>query len=135
MGLGDRITQDHEMVSTLLLYNECLESLDLSFNKLSKLGRVMPSLVRNRCSNLMRLDLSQNEAEIEDFVAMMKSLQPESAFGSLHFKLRLLLLNSNPMMAFDFKIRKILERRPGSSKTYQSKEDESEMLDIGVKFR
>jgi hypothetical protein len=48
---------------------------------------------------------------MEEFIAMMAktNLERESSFGNLHFKLRLLNLNFNPLKDFDFKINKILK--------------------------
>lgn len=54
----------------------------------------MTNLVRNRMSNLLEFDLSYNQIDIDEFVGMMakNNMSKESAFGNLHFKLRLLNL-------------------------------------------
>ncbi|CDW87576.1 UNKNOWN [Stylonychia lemnae] len=114
MNLGEQV-YDYENLSTLLLYNEYLEVLDLSKNKLSNVFKMFTNLVRNRCSNILSINLSDNLIEIEDFTRLMGVLDKESSFGHLHFKLRLLNLHQNPMKDFDFKVQKLL------SSYYQSK--------------
>ena len=56
------------------------------------------------------MNLSHNQVEAEEFSRMMSQLnmEKESAFGNLHFKLRILNLTHNLMMQFDSKIDKIL---------------------------
>lgn len=107
---------DHEMIATLLLYNESLESLDISHNQISKVRRMFANLLRNRMSNILSIDLSNNAMEIEDFTTLMKVIGEESSFGNLHFKLRLLMIHSNPMRDFDFKIKKYLDEYYKSNK-------------------
>ena len=70
----------------------------------------MTNLVRNRCSNILELNLSHNLIEAEEFSRMMTQLnmERESSFGNLHFKLRILQLAENPMKQFETKIDKIL---------------------------
>ncbi len=70
----------------------------------------MTNIVRNKCSNLLQVNLSHNQIESEEFSRMMSQLnmEKESAFGNLHFKLRILNLNDNPMKDFDKKVNKIL---------------------------
>ncbi len=66
--------------------------------------------MRNRFSNILELNLSHNLIEAEEFSRMLTQLnmEKESAFGNLHFKLRILNLTENPMKEFDTKIDKIL---------------------------
>ena len=80
----------YEDLSTLLLFNEYLEVLDLSKNKIKKIHKMFADLVRNRCSNILSFNLSDNDIEIEDFTMFMKVIERESSYGNLHFKLRLL---------------------------------------------
>jgi len=93
MGLCES-SYDLENLCTVLLYNETLVSLSLSHNSISKLTPLMTNLVRNRMSNLLELDLSYNQIDIDEFVGMMakNNMSKESAFGNLHFKLRILNL-------------------------------------------
>ncbi len=58
----------------MLLFNETLESLDFSYNKLSKMGKIIQNLVRNNNSSLLKLDLSHNKLEIEDFTILLNTL-------------------------------------------------------------
>ena len=66
----------------------------------------MTNLVRNRNSNVLEMDLSNNMIDIEEFTGMMSKLNmaKESAFGNLHFKLRILNLIENPMKDMEYKI-------------------------------
>jgi len=93
MGLGES-SYDLENLCTVLIYNETLVSLSLSHNSISKLTPLMTNLVRNRMSNLLEFDLSYNHIDIDEFVMMMakNNMSKESAFGNLHFKLRILNL-------------------------------------------
>ena len=91
-----------------MLYNERLESLDLSNNELFKINQIFVNLIRNRSSNLLQINLSDNKIEYEEFSMMMKTVEKESSFGNLHFKLRVLNLMGNPMRDFDFKVQKLL---------------------------
>jgi len=93
MGLCES-SYDLENLCNVLLYNETLVSLSLSHNSISKLTPLMTNLVRNRMSNLLELDLSYNQIDIDEFVGMMdkNNMSKESAFGNLHFKLRILNL-------------------------------------------
>jgi hypothetical protein len=70
----------------------------------------MTNVVRNRNSNLLELDLSHNLIEIDEFTLMMSKLNmaKESAFGNLHFKLRILNLNENPMKDMEYKVKQKL---------------------------
>jgi hypothetical protein len=93
MGLGES-SYDTDNLCNVLLYNETLVSLSVSHNSISKLTPLMTNLVRNRMSNLLEFDLSHNLIDIDEFVGMMakNNMSKESAFGNLHFKLRILNL-------------------------------------------
>lgn len=110
LGIGED-RYDTELLSAILLYNETLQSLDLSSNRISKLTPLMQQLIRNRCSNLLELNLARNEIEAEEMASMLKklSLERESAFGNLHFKLRLLNLAHNPATQMEAKVARLLE--------------------------
>ena len=103
------LPSDSQMISELVLYNETLENFDLSMNELSKVRKIFMELVRNRLSNLMELDLSSNQIDIDEFIALLKIIEVESSFGHLHFKLRFLNLVNNPMKDFDFKVQRKLK--------------------------
>lgn len=55
--------------------------------------------------------MANNSVEIEDFTNMMTryNIEKETAFGNLHFKLRVLNLSNNPMKDFQFKVDKYLD--------------------------
>jgi len=71
----------------------------------------MQQLIRNRCSNLLELNLSRNQIEAEELANMIKKLglERESAFGNLHFKLRVLNLAHNPASQMEGKVARVLE--------------------------
>ncbi len=75
--LGEH-TNDHELVSIILLYNETLEHLDLSRNNLYKSTKIFQNLTRNRNSNILHLNLSHNKFEIEEFSIIIKLLEKDS---------------------------------------------------------
>lgn len=83
----------------------------MSNNQISKLQLLMTNLVRNKCSNILEINLSKNAIEAEEFSRMMSQLnmEKEAAFGNIHFKLRILNLSENPMKDFDSKVNKILK--------------------------
>jgi Leucine-rich repeat (LRR) protein len=93
MGLGES-SYDIENLCNVLLYNETLVTLSVSHNSISKLTPLMTNIVRNRMSNLLEFDLSYNQIDIEEFIGMLakNNMSKESAFGNLHFKLRMLNL-------------------------------------------
>jgi Leucine-rich repeat (LRR) protein len=99
------------MISNVMLYNESLQSLSLAHNSLTKMSPIMQQLIRNRCSNLLELDLSHNSIEVEEFTTLMTkmNIERESHFGNLHFKLRVLNLSNNPMRDFQFKVDKLMK--------------------------
>lgn len=105
MGVGAS-NYDTDNLCNVLLYNETLISLSLSHNSISRLTPLMTNLVRNRMSNLMEFDLSFNQIDIDEFVGMMakNNMSKESAFGNLHFKLRLLNLKENPLQQMEYKV-------------------------------
>lgn len=76
----------------------------MSNNDLFKVNQIFINIVRNRSSNLLELNLSDNKIEIDEFINIMKTIERESSFGNLHFKLRVLNLMQNPMKDFDFKV-------------------------------
>ena len=105
---GDRA--DYELLSSLLLFNETLQSLSLRHNSISRLTPLLTAIVRNRCSNLLELSLANNAIEAEELVLAFQktNLERESCFGNLHFKLRILNLCGNPMEDLHFKVKKLL---------------------------
>ena len=81
-----------------------MEYIDLGSNLLSKVHKIFENLVRNRSSNLLHINMSNNQIEVEDFIMMMKNIEKESSFGNLHFKLRVMNLTYNPLKDFDYKV-------------------------------
>ena len=69
------------------------------------------NLIRNKCSNLLELNFSDNLFEYEEFSSALTKvgLEKESQFGNLHFKLRILNLRDNPMKDFYQKVNKLLD--------------------------
>jgi Leucine-rich repeat (LRR) protein len=65
LGIGED-RYDIEMIGTILLYNESLQSLDLSHNSISRIAPLMQQLIRNKCSNLLELNLAYNAIEAEE---------------------------------------------------------------------
>ena len=105
LGIGSS-KYDIDNLCNVLLYNETLVSLSVSNNSLTKLVPLMTNLVRNRMSNLLEFDLSHNQIDIDEFVGMItkNNMHRESAFGNLHFKLRILNLKENPLQDMEYKV-------------------------------
>ena len=78
-------------LETLIIYNEKVEVIDLSSNKLSGFNLFFTNLKRNMLSKLSQLNLSKNEFLFSDLKDFIDIFEKESRpFDRLLFVLRLL---------------------------------------------
>ena len=92
-------------LESLAVYNENLEQLDVSNNKLYSLGNFFKSLSRNWLSKLSTLNLANNQlthADLKDFLDIFE--MGTRAFERLLMVLRVLNVEGNPFTKLNPKL-------------------------------
>lgn len=85
------------LLDEVIIYNEKLEVLDLSYNKLEGFTNFFRNLNRNWLSKLSQLNLKSNQLKYQDLKDFCDIFERESRpFDRLLFVLRLLNMLDNP---------------------------------------
>ena len=90
-------TETVPLLERMIIYNEKLEEIDFSNNKLSNLSEFFKNLNRNWLSQLSKLNFSNNQITFADLKAFLDIFDRDSrAFDRLLLVLRVLNFEGNP---------------------------------------